>query len=121
MTTPFLDLPKSGKSDPGRYGLGLFIIFFCWFILGAIPFQILISVTQSDNNPNTSIDPVSGFPIGVHPLLNFLVLNMSFWLLWLGLYIAIRFVHQRPFLTLITPMSNINWRRLFQGFWLFMV
>ena len=116
MTTTFLDLPRIGKTEPQQYAMGAFIILFCWFILGSIPFQILINIVSNDSNPSTTIDPVSGIPLGVHPLIIFLVSNMSFWLLWLGLYLAVRFVHQRPFLTLITPRNRINWQRFWQGF-----
>ena len=34
----------------------------------------------------------------------------------LGIYLAVRFIHRRPFRTLITPARSIAWGRLFQGF-----
>jgi CAAX protease family protein len=33
-----------------------------------------------------------------------------------GIYLVIRFIHQRPFRTLMTPARSIDWRRLLQGF-----
>jgi membrane protease YdiL (CAAX protease family) len=33
-----------------------------------------------------------------------------------GIYLAMRFIHRRPFRTLITPARSIAWGRLFQGF-----
>ncbi|MEM7332759.1 MAG: type II CAAX endopeptidase family protein [Chloroflexota bacterium] len=116
MTTPFLDLPKTGKSEPQQFALGIFVILFCWFILGSLPYQLLISQISSDNNPATLIDPSTGLPIGVQPLLVFVVSNMSFWFLILGIFVAVRFVHQRPFLSLITPTRKMSWARVWQGF-----
>lgn len=100
MTKPFLDLPPDGKNDAGRYGLGLVIIFFFWLILGPLPYALFVPPAGDDPNP----------------LLPFIFLNVSFWFLILGLFVTVRLVHQRPFLTLITPYKTVSWRRIGQGF-----
>jgi hypothetical protein len=33
-----------------------------------------------------------------------------------GIFLAVRFIHERPFRTLITPARRVDWPRLFQGF-----
>lgn len=104
MTNPFLKLAQQGKNEVYHYGFGLFVIFFCWLILGALPFQLLTS---------------AGLVSSAQPLLYFAVLNSSFWLLIVGLFLAVRLVHKRPFLTLITPLNQIDWRRFGQGFLLY--
>lgn len=108
-----------GKVDIWRYLLGLFIILLFWFILGAVPFGFLAFFVTIDSDPNTFVDLNSGFVSGINPLLSFFVINSSFWFLILGLFITVRFIHQRPFKSLITPFQSLDWRRLFQGFAVF--
>lgn len=40
--------------------------------------------------------------------------------IWAGLYVLARFVHRRPFLTLVTPGRRADWRRVAQGFGFFL-
>lgn len=116
MPTSFLNLPQQGKTETWRFLLGLFVIFFCWFVLGSLPALTLAFYASVDENPETFINLSTGLVDGIHPMLNLLVLLSSFWFLILGLIIAVRLLHQRPFLTLITPYKSISWRRLRQGF-----
>jgi hypothetical protein len=59
----------------------------------------------------------------VDAIFNYVVLNLSFGLLILGVFVTVKFVHGRPFRSIITPAKQINWRRMAQGFglWLLLV
>jgi uncharacterized protein len=111
----YLDLAGQGKNNWWRFLLAILLIFFLWQIVGAFPSLILLISVLVDANPQTSITSGGQF-IGVDSLLSFtLTLSASVFFL-LGIYLAVRFIHQRPFKTLITPVQKISWGRIFQGF-----
>lgn len=115
MVKKYLELAKEGKNQWWRYLLSVLLIFFSWFILGSLPYIFLISVARSDNNPNTFFNPQTSQFEGFDTIWIYLAINFSFILFALALYLAIRFIHQRPLRTLVTPYRKVNWRRILQG------
>ncbi|MCC7162234.1 MAG: CPBP family intramembrane metalloprotease [Anaerolineae bacterium] len=114
MNNQFLELSDQGKNGAGRWIGGTALILFCWLILGsfvAAPFLILSGAAFTG-------DTSSG-----DPFWNYLGLNLSFFGIWLGVWLAIRFIHQRAFRTLITPKPKMSWARVGVGFgtWLVLV
>lgn len=117
----FLDLTHRGKTEWWRYLVSLLLIVFFWFVLGSVPAVALVVYAGIDENPSTSVDLATGFVDGIDPMINFVVLNLSFIALLIGLFLAVRFIHQRPFHTLITPYKQINWQRIAQGFGVYLL
>lgn len=115
MVKKYLELAKEGKNQWWRYLLSVFLIFFSWFILGSLPYLFLIGVARADNNPNTFFNPQTSQFEGFDTIWIYLAINFSFILFGLALYLAIRFIHQRPLRTLVTPHRKVNWRRILQG------
>ncbi len=108
----YLDLAHSGKNEWWRYIIAVLLILFMWQILGALPGAVLlIWSTLRDGLPLGS--DFGNFP---GTTTGFIVLMLASVFFMCGIYLAIRFIHRRPFLTLITPARSIVWRRLFQGF-----
>lgn len=123
INTSFLDQVNWGQTEWYRYFFGLILILFFWLVLGFVFVVIPIVWVMIDGNPETAVNMETGFFNGVDPIFNYVVLNLSFGLLILGVFIAVRFVHGRPFRSIITPAKQINWRRMAQGFgfWLLLV
>ena len=108
----FLNLHQTGKTSIPRTLLALFVILFFWLVLGSLlPFFLTLFV-MNDGNPATLLDVQSGQFLGIPRLLNFAILNLGFWFLIAGLFVAVRWVHERPFRTLITPHPRLNWWRI---------
>lgn len=108
----FLDLAHSGRNDWWRYVLAVLLILFMWQILGALPgAALLIWSALRDGIP-------LGSDFGSLPgsTTSFVVLMLASVFFICSIYLAMRFIHRRPVLTLITPARSIDWRRLFQGF-----
>lgn len=95
----FLDLAKLGKSRWQYYLGSFFLITALWQILGAIPYLILLLLFPSAGE-----------------IWRFTALTVSFVFLILGLYMAVTLIHQRKFITLITPTLKVSWKRIFEGF-----
>ena len=110
----YLNLALQGKNEWWRYVLAVLLILFLWQIIGAIPSAALILWEMINH----------GLPVGVSAnvlpgmdtTVGFLAIMLASVFLLLGIFLAIRFVHQRSFRTLITPNRAIAWGRLFKGF-----
>ena len=112
----FLDLPQQGKTEWWRYLFGFAVVLFFWFVLGSLVPVALVFVAMFDGDPATSIDMTTGFVSGIDPMVNFVSLNLSFVVMIAGLLLTVKFVHKRPFRSLITPFKRLNRTRLLQGF-----
>ena len=117
MQNLFLDLSNRGKNGALRWIFGSFVILFFWQIIGsfcALPFLFMANFVNNPD-PAAAIMGMANMQNG-DAFLNYIGLNLSFIGLWLGVWIVIRFLHQRGMLTLVTPARKINWARLATGF-----
>lgn len=57
----------------------------------------------------------------MNPLLYFALMNSQFLFWLLGFFVAIRFIHKRKFISLVTPNRKIGWKRIGFGFITFFV
>lgn len=117
----YLDLAHQGKNEWWRYLLAVLLILFLWQVVGAIPSAIVMFWVMLDGNPQTNIAP-AGF-IGVEVILSFVVFMLASVAFLIGIFLAVRLIHQRRFLTLITPKRHFSFGRFAQGFlvWLLLV
>jgi hypothetical protein len=69
-----------------------------------------------DGNPNTFMNAQTGVTEGLDPIFFFTAAMLSFSFLAVALFIAVRFIHGRPFKSLITANPAINLKRVLQGF-----
>jgi uncharacterized protein len=119
MTKQYLSLARQGKNAWWRYVISILIIFFFYQFIGVIPLAILSISIILDNDSTTQLNPETFQFEGIEPLLPYLAINFLLVALFIGLYIAVRFLHQRQLITLITPNSKVKWQRAFQGFGLY--
>jgi membrane protease YdiL (CAAX protease family) len=115
MGTTYLDLVSKGKNRRLRYLAALLLIFFFWLIIGSIPLTVvqLFFAVRGE-----SAQPVAGSALlpGVHPLVSYLLLSFSFVAFFIGIWLAVRWIHHRPLITLIDPAGRMDWGRALQGF-----
>jgi len=121
MTSQYLSLAQQGKNVWWRYVISIFLILFLYQIIGAVPLLILSAALTLDKNPATQLNSETLQFEGVEPLLSYLVINFASICLLAGLYISVRFLHQRRMITLVTPNQQVRWKRIFQGFGLYFV
>ncbi len=117
----FIDLAREGKNEWWRYVLSLVLILSGWFGLSICLGIFLLAVVLFDNNPATNIDPVTNQVIGVDPAAMFIVVMLGAAALFVLVLVAVRFIHQRPVLSLITPYGHVDWKRFGIGFSFFML
>jgi hypothetical protein len=110
----YLDAVYQGKNDWWRYLLAISVILFLWIIVGSIPVVLFSAYLMVDGNSNSGFTE-TGFS-GVDPLIAFLITMSGFLMFFLAILISVRFIHDRPFRSLVTPGRKINWKRLSFGF-----
>ncbi len=110
----YLDSARQGENKWVRYLLAVGLILIMWQIVGAMPYVFLLVggmvLGLVDYTPGTGALPV------IDPLLSFIAFMLASVFFLLGIFLAIRFIHKRRFLSLITPARSIVWKRIFEGF-----
>lgn len=69
----------------------------------------------------TDIERLVTDPNALGSIPNFLILNVSFILFFAGVWLAVVLIHRRPFRTVATGSSSIDWRRIWRGFILWLI
>ncbi len=123
MQDSFLDQVELGHTEWYRYFFGVVLILFFWLVLGSLFVVVPLLWVMLDGDPATAVDRQTGMMIGINPMINYVALNLSFGMMIVGVFVAVRFVHGRPFRSIITPAKTFEWRRMWQGFgvWLLLV
>jgi membrane protease YdiL (CAAX protease family) len=98
QTERYLDLARAGRNAWWRYLLGVFIIAFFWLALGYVPYFALVA---------------SG--LGSDPLLEFVAVNFSIFMMLAGLAVAVKFLHRRPLSSLVSTDGRVDGRRIARG------
>ncbi|MEW6094897.1 MAG: CPBP family intramembrane glutamic endopeptidase [Chloroflexota bacterium] len=111
----YLDLARQGKNDWWRFLLAILSILIAWQVVGAVPTVLLLLWTVFDSNPASSLS-LDGTFNGVEVSVSFVAFMLASWAFLAGIFLAVRFIHQRRFLTLVTSSRSLDWKRLFQGF-----
>ncbi|MDJ0795762.1 MAG: type II CAAX endopeptidase family protein [Calothrix sp. MO_167.B12] len=121
MSQSYLEVARQGKNSWWRYLLAILLIFFFWFIVGNIITLILLIAFIGISSPNNVLDS-SELPLKITEFIKtpsvaaFVTINISFIFLGLGLFIVVKWLHQRKFRTLISPNGSVNFKRLLSGF-----
>jgi uncharacterized protein len=97
-TEHFLDLARPGRNAWWRYLLGVFTIAFFWLVLGYVPYLLMIG---------------AGLESG--PLMEFVAVNFSIFMMLAGLAVTVKLLHRRPLMSLVAPDMRLDWRRVARG------
>jgi len=117
----YLDLADRGKNNWWRYLFGVLVILFMWMGVGGIPFGILLNSVESDQDDSTFFNSDLMKFEGVDPAIGFVVMMLAFIPFLLGIFLVVRFFHKRRFLTLVTSLETIDWKKYCRGLFLMFV
>jgi hypothetical protein len=113
---PFPDLARLGRNNWWRYLLGVLVITFSWLGFTFVLVAALVIAVTFDGNPATGVNGVTGELVGVSALAMFNVTMLSFLGLFVALFLVVRLIHRRPFISLITPRPRFDLPRAALGF-----
>jgi membrane protease YdiL (CAAX protease family) len=108
----YLALGRIGKHSWWRYILGCFLILSSYAVMQTLSCVILIIV---NGGKRLVLDPKTGGIVGISPIVTFLSLNLSLVVWILSIWLIVRLVHKRSFLSLITPNKRLNFGRIIFG------
>jgi membrane protease YdiL (CAAX protease family) len=113
----FIDLAENGNNTPLSYVSGILLIFILYF-LGSL--GILVDIHY--NFPALSIESMDAefYQTMGHTRFLFWVL-FPYLLVFIGVLIHHRWMHQRPILQAFTAMERFRWKRLFFAFFLILI
>ncbi|MBT2575042.1 CPBP family intramembrane metalloprotease [Bacillus sp. ISL-51] len=104
--------PLEGKNSVWRYLLSLLLIVGLFFFgsIVTVFYMFLTSVID----PSLTIDWDEG--VLSDPLADIYLQHIVYFIAIPGIWIAVRFIMKRRFLSIITPNQTLNWKRIFFGF-----
>ncbi len=112
MGRKYLALARRGRHSVGHYLAAFGLIFFCWFGLGLA----VLVLAKAVRGPALA----SAGPAGER-FYEYVTLNLTFVTFLVGILLAVAWVHQRSPRTLVTPYPRVDWRRVGQGFVVWLV
>ncbi len=110
----YLELARQGKNSVWRCILAVLLILITWQVVGAMPSAILLVWLALHGKLQAGGLP--SITQGMNTLVGFIALMLASVFFLGGIYLSMRFIHRRPFQTLVTPARSFAWGRLFQGF-----
>jgi uncharacterized protein len=123
MSNHYLDAVRQGKNHWWRYILGISTILFIGFFIGSFIIFGFGLVALASNGINVvkllnDSDPGDEFVrlLETLPIANFVAVNLQFIFLMLGMFIAMKLIHQRRFRSLVSADASLKWSRFFTGF-----
>ncbi len=109
MGYDFIDLARQGKNQWWRWVLGVCVVLVAWVGSGFSLGMVLVFWVILDNDPNTYIDAATKSIKGLDPIISYIAFNLGHAIMVVVLFLVIRYVHKRQFLSLITPRDRIRW------------
>lgn len=108
---------SEGQNQFWRFVITIIIVLFFSQVIGSIPILLayLFRGLSSLGSSATS-NPLDFASWGINPNVGLLLMIFPFAMGLIGLYIGIRFVHNKPFTFVLTGYNNIRLKKILQGF-----
>lgn len=125
MSQSYLDVARQGKNSWWRYLLGILFILLLWIVVGSIVSLIVGSILLTIHLNQSGLNPEALQQPSQQQLLSFLktpsvgayvTVNIPFIFFGLAILLVVIGLHRRPFRTLISADSSVNFKRLLRGF-----
>jgi uncharacterized protein len=117
MSQSYLEIAQQGKNNWWRYLLGIILIFFMWLIVGSIVTVIFIGVIFANRGlPFSQIERQFDAFLKSASIESFVAINLQFIFFFIGIFLVVKLIHNRKYLSLLSAESKINFKRLFAGF-----
>ncbi|PAX45754.1 CPBP family intramembrane glutamic endopeptidase [Brunnivagina elsteri] len=117
MSQNYLEIAQQGKNNWWRYLLGIILIFFMWMIVGSIATIVFVGVVFANRGlPFSEIERQFDTFVKSASLDSFIAINLQFIFFLIGILVAVKLLHNRKILSLVSAESKINFKRFFAGF-----
>ena len=111
----FIEQAYKGLSESWRYILGIFVIFFVWQFLGAIPLLGALALKEGGMSAMTGGDMgAMSSVLGSNTFLFFMLLTFAIGLA--SIFLFVKLVHRQTITGLTTTRKKVDWKRIFFSF-----
>ena len=97
-----------------KYILG-FILFIVAYAIGQIPFTLAVLYKSISTGNGIPSDPTELMNV-LDSNLTLLLLLLTFVFAFLGIYLAVKYIHKQKFIDIVTARKKIDWERVFFSF-----
>lgn len=116
MSQNFIKI-ENGKNTHKRYISSLLVILAFMVILGTLAYIVALIIGEVINPGLLDIET----GLVTDPLVDLYLLHLQSILLVIGLFIAVKFILKRRFISIITPADKLNWGKIGYGFLVFLI
>ncbi|MBU7591937.1 CPBP family intramembrane glutamic endopeptidase [Metabacillus halosaccharovorans] len=116
MSQNFIKI-EEGKNTHKRYISSLLVILAFMVILGTLAYIVALIIGEVINPGLLDIET----GLVTDPLVDLYLLHLQSILLVIGLFIAVKFILKRRFISIITPADKLNWGKIGYGFLVFLI
>ncbi len=114
----FIEQAYKGKTDWWRYVIGIIIIFLGWQLLGVIPLTIVAYIAAGNFELFITAAENNFMDLAIDPNLFLFLLILMFTCGLLGLWFAVKFVHEQSFKDVTTTRDKVDWSRIWFSFFM---
>lgn len=108
-----------GRNQFWRYAVTVILVIILSQVIGSVPVLLVYLFRGlASGVPSSAANPLDFASWGINPNAGLLLLIFPFAMGLLGLWIGIRFVHNKPFKAVLTGYENVRMNRILQGFFL---
>ena len=112
----FIQQAYKAKTEWWRYLVGVIIIFLGWQVLGIIPLTVVAFLKAGNTSTFIAAAGDNFSSLGIDVNLYFFLILLTFTCGLLGLWLAVKYVHEQPFKEVTTSRKKVDWGRIRFGF-----
>ena len=117
----YIQQAYKGINEWWSYLLGLFLIFVGWQVFGIIPLVAVAIAKAGDVSKLAKASENAFSGLGINSNLYLFVMILTFLFGLIALFLAIKYIHKRPFKTLVTSRDKVDWNRILYAFGLWFI
>lgn len=124
MTTRYQDLARYGNVKASRFVAAVSVILYFYIFIGGIiatipMLYVLITHRETMLDPTLTTDVLAFLNKYVSPVTNYIFTNLSIYFMLIGAFIAVKWIHKRPFGTIINNRGRLQWSNFWISFAVF--
>ncbi len=124
MITKYQEIARTGDTRPSRFVASVSIILYFYLFIGSIIISIpllyiFLANKEALYDAVYMTDPMAFLEKYLTTMPTYILTNLSIYCMLFGVFIAVKFIHNRPFITLINTKTKIQWSRFFIGFFVY--
>lgn len=112
----FFEKARIGNNEGWRYFIGSLIILFGWQVIGALPLFALMGYIRAKGGGLSADIMGSASAVGIDKNITLAILLLSFVVGVFAIYFVVKFLHKRPFSSIVTGRKKFSWKRAGFGF-----